>query len=230
MVDQLTLGIRLHDEANFSSFFQGTNEEIISSLKHLVDTQDGCYVFVYGEKGVGKSHLLQACCQYAASNQLAPFYLPLAHHLNPGILENLDGFSLVCLDDIHLIANDPEWEESLFHLFNHLVTKKIKLVISAKALPNQLGFKLADLVSRLNSGVTYHLKPLTDEQKVAALQLRANIRGFELTQEVGRYLLNHYPRDMTYLFELLELLDKASLQARHRITIPFVRSILKQGT
>ena len=55
---------------------------------------------------------------------------------------------------------------------------------------------------------------------------RARLRGLELPPETGRYLLNHYRRDMASLCALLDELDLASLAAQRRLTIPFVKGIL----
>jgi DnaA family protein len=223
MINQLTLGIRLHDEANFESFFTGENKEVIAALKKLVHDPGWNYVYIYGENGVGKSHLLQACCQLASRHNLTSFYLPLSREVSPTILEGLDNFSLVCIDDIQESASNSLWEESLFHFYNQGTLSKMRLLIAGSSLPQQLPFRLPDLISRLNAGITYHLKDLSDTQKLMTMQLRAQIRGFELSDEVGKYLLNHFPRGMGALLELLEKLDQVSLQAKQKITIPLIK-------
>ncbi|HKJ77017.1 MAG TPA: DnaA/Hda family protein, partial [Gammaproteobacteria bacterium] len=85
---------------------------------------------------------------------------------------------------------------------------------------------LPDLVSRLGWGLIFHVRPLSDEQMIDALQLRARQRGLDLPADVARYLLRHYRRDMTSLASLLERLDHASLVAQRRLTIPFVKQWL----
>jgi DnaA-homolog protein len=231
MHDQLTLGIRLRDEANFASFLIAENQEVVSSLRHLVMGSSTEYIYLWGGKGAGKSHLLQACCQLASNAQLPAFYLSLGDpfEFTPQVLENLDDLFLVCIDNIHMIAGLRLWEEALFHFFNRSLQKNSRLLIAGKCIVKQLTITLPDLESRLSSGVTYYLKQLSDAQKLTALQLRANIRGFELTDDVGKYLLNHYPRDLEGLFNCLEVLDQASLKAKHRLTVPFVRSVLKES-
>lgn len=226
--DQLTLGIRLRDEANFDSFLVGENQEIVSSLKRLLDSSDYNYIYLHGLSGVGKSHLLQACCQYVAGQQQLSFYLPLSNEYSPSVLENLDHFSLICIDNIDSLQSDSSWEEPLFHFYNRSQQNRARLLIAGRTSPSQLSFGLQDLVSRLTSGITYGVKELSDPQKIAALQLRAQLRGLELAPEVGHYLLNRYPRDMTLLFELLEKLDLACFEAQRRLTIPFIKLILSE--
>jgi DnaA family protein len=226
MLDQLTLGIRLQDEANFDSYFAGENQEVVAILKEFVDRSSWPCIYIAGNKGAGKSHLLQASSQLGSSLGLQTFYLPMKEDLSPQILEDLDVFSLVCLDNLEIVAGNLIWEEAIFHFFNRALQSKTRLLFAGEKLPRALSFLMPDLSSRLASGITYFLKPLNDNDKLQLLKLRARIRGFELNDDVGQYLLNHYPRDMCALLELFELLDQASLAAQHRLTIPFVKSVL----
>ena len=66
----------------------------------------------------------------------------------------------------------------------------------------------------------------SDEEKLQALQLRAKLRGFELPEDVGRFLLKRLDREMRTLFMTLDQLDRASITAQRKLTIPFVKEIL----
>ena len=82
-------------------------------------------------------------------------------------------------------------------------------------------------MSRLSWGISYHVKSMSDEDKLVAMQRRAEARGLVLADEVGRYLFNRLDRELRTLFDTLEQLDKASLQAQRKLTIPFIKEILK---
>jgi DnaA family protein len=99
------------------------------------------------------------------------------------------------------------------------------LVLAARHSPAAIGLKLADLATRLAAGLVYQLKPLSDPEKIAALRLRAQRRGLEMTEEVANYLLARFPRDTHSLFALLDKLDTATLVAQRRLTIPFLRGL-----
>ncbi len=99
------------------------------------------------------------------------------------------------------------------------------LVVAASAGPMALGLKLPDLATRLAAGLVYQLQPLSDEEKIAALRLRAERRGMEMGEDVAHYLLTRYPRDLHSLFALLDKLDTATLAAQRRLTIPFLRGL-----
>ena len=86
---------------------------------------------------------------------------------------------------------------------------------------------LPDLRSRLGWGPVFHLRELDDEDKIKAMQKRADQSGLEMADNVANYLLTHYPRDLFDLFERLDHLDRASMAMQRRLTIPFVKSVLE---
>ena len=65
-------------------------------------------------------------------------------------------------------------------------------------------------------------------RKVNALQLRAQQRGFELPDETARYLQRRLPRELSSLFAVLDELDTAALTEQRRLTVPFIRDVLKR--
>ena len=120
-----------------------------------------------------------------------------------------------------------DWELALFNFYNLSQEFNSRLLIAGIAPPGQLLWKLPDLSSRLAWGLVMNVQSLTDDQKLIVLQLRAKARGFELPPEVGEFLLNHYPRDMSRLLEALNQLDHEGMVAKRRITIPFVKQVLQ---
>lgn len=226
---QLPLGLQLQDEATFDNFYPGTNVEIVTELKKIAQGQGEPIVYLCSTRGQGLSHLLQACCHAAHKHQRPSVYLPLSHlsAFEPAMLNGLETLPLVCLDDIHKIAGNLEWEEAIFHLYNRIHDASGHLVIAGPDLPKALQLTLPDLTSRLSWGVVYQLHALTDQEKLAVLIMRAKRRGITLSEEVAKYILTHCPRHMGTLIAALEALDKASLAAQRRLTIPFVKEVLE---
>ncbi|HKK13997.1 MAG TPA: DnaA regulatory inactivator Hda [Gammaproteobacteria bacterium] len=224
---QLPLGLTLNDSARFDNFHAGPNAELVEALRQCAGGDCGAVLYLWGRRGSGKTHLLQAVCREADRRGRRAAYLPLGEAGNwpVGMLEGLDALDLVCLDDAGSVAGLPDWQEGLFHLFNRLQARGGTLVAAGDKRPAELGL-LADLASRLGWGPVYPLKALDDAQRLQALQLRARGRGLELPAETGRYLLRRHPRDLPALCALLDRLDAASLAAQRRLTIPFVREVL----
>lgn len=225
---QLPLGIGPRDDATFANFYPGDNQAALAALKAQAAGAAEPLVFVWGAAESGRSHLLQAACHEADDHGLRTLYLPLRElgHFPPLMLEELERVDLLAIDDIDCVLGRKRWEEGLFHCFNRMRDAARRLVISANAAPRQLAIELPDLASRLSWGAIFHLQSLDDAQRSAALQLRAHQRGLQLSDEVARYILHRGPRRLSALFSELERLDKASLSAQRRLTIPFVKQAL----
>ena len=225
---QLTLGLSLKDEATFANFYPGKNAEIVIQLKKTASGESERVIFLSGTRGQGCSHLLQACCHFAHQHQLHSLYLPLSQLMTftPEILNGLETFALICIDDLQVVSGQKEWEEGIFHLYNRIDNAGGRIILAADDTPKALQLKLPDLVSRLSWGIVYKLQPLTDDEKLSVLMMRAHHRGIILSEEVGKYILNHCPRHMGTLFAALDALDKASLAAQRRLTVPFVKEVL----
>ncbi|WP_372874177.1 DnaA regulatory inactivator Hda [Pseudomonas sp.] len=228
---QLPLGVRLRDDATFANYYPGANAAALGYVERLCEAEAGwaeSLIYLWGGAGVGRSHLLQAACLRFEQCGEPAVYLPLAElvEYGPTMLDNLEQCELVCLDDLDAVAGRSDWEEALFHLFNRLRDSGRRLLLAASSSPRELPVKLADLQSRLTLALVFQLQSLSDEDKLRALQLRASRRGLHLSDEVGRFILTRGERSMSALFELLERLDQASLQAQRKLTIPFLKETL----
>lgn len=187
------------------------------------------FFYLWGNKGSGKSHLLKGVCQHYLAQQRPALYVPLnkAQYFSPAVLENLEQQALVCLDDLQAVIGNAEWEVAIFDLINRVrETGRTLLIMSADQSPVNLPVQLPDLASRLTWGEVYQLAPLNDKQKIDVLQKAAYQRGIELPDETANFLFKRLERDMKTLFNALEKLDQASLQAQRKLTIPFVKEIL----
>lgn len=226
---QLALAMQLPDDETFASFYPGDNAQLLTALKNAAVGQGEEVIYLWGQAGGGRSHLLHATCAEVNACGHAAASLPLERHrqMSPRLLDGMELLPLVCLDNLDAIAGVEEWERAVFNFFNRRREKCVgSLVVSASTASRNLGLLLPDLASRLDWGVAYQLKPLDDEGKLGALQLRAELRGFKLPTDVGRLLLSRLSRDMSTLLAALDLLDNASFQAKRKLSLPFTREIL----
>ncbi|MDH5276746.1 MAG: DnaA regulatory inactivator Hda [Gammaproteobacteria bacterium] len=227
-MQQLPLEIRLADHAVFSNFLPAGNELVIHELQEAAARSAQPMLWIWGQAESGRTHLLQACIADADDRGRRSAYVPLdrALGLPAAALEGLGELEVVALDDVDAIAGDATFERAVFGLFEQLRQAGSRLVVSAGAPPGDVPFRLPDLASRLKSGGVYRVQTLDDTGRLAALQIRARFRGFDLPDDTGRYLLNRMARGPASLFRVLDTLDRAALVAQKRLTIPFVRSVL----
>jgi len=224
-MEQLPLEIRLADHAVFDNFHTSGNELVVSQLRSAATAGHGPMLWLWGAAETGRTHLLQACTAAASQAGRRAAYVPCPE-VPAGMLEGLGVLDLVCLDDLDAVAGQPDWEVPLFRLYEELREGGGRLVVAAAVPAAEARFRLPDLASRLRSGPVLRLHPLDDAGRLAALQVRARFRGFELPADTGRYLLERLDRSAGHLFRLLDELDRAALVAQKRLTIPFVREFL----
>lgn len=237
-------------------FVSAQNAGVVNYLQNMPrESQAEKMIYLTGKTGCGLTHLLQACAgnyEHVFYLSFKDFQQPpmdsrdsrdfrettcqLKKLTKLKELENLytenKRVDFIALDDIDCLALLPEIENTekmLFNLYNHLFYQAAHptvLMIAGHCLPGELKCLLPDLKSRLQSFLVLTVNELTDEEKITALEKRAHHRGFRLPREVSQYLLTHYPRNLNYLFDSLNKLDKLSLEEKRMLTVPFVKKVL----
>ncbi len=232
MTDQLSLPLSLRDEATFANFLAAEGSaraQVVSVLQAAARGEDSreTAIYLWGGRGAGCGHLLQATCHDYQRHGLGVQYLPLdvLRDMEPtGLLADLEHQSLVCLSHLEAVAGDQAWDLGIFSLFNRMRERGNLLLMGADCPPRELPVRLPDLQSRLAWSLVFHLPAYSDPDKIAILRFRAARLGIELGDEVATFILNRGGRSLETLMGYLERLDRASLRARRRVTIPFVKA------
>ncbi|HEX9875470.1 MAG TPA: DnaA regulatory inactivator Hda [Gammaproteobacteria bacterium] len=228
MTQQLPLPLVLSPRYRFETFVAARrNQALLAHLSSLT-TASPEKLWIWGQSGAGKTHLLQATCAAQAERRAMYLMLREPDELDPGVLDGLEGLDLVALDDIDRVLGSVPWERALFKLLDAAQQDRASVVMSASSPPAAASFGLADLASRAAAAAVYELEPLADAERVLALQRHARARGLELPDEAADYLLKRVRRDMAGLCEWLEALDAASLAAQRKLTIPLIRRTLSE--
>lgn len=238
---QLPLPVTLPDDETFDSFVPSGNEEVVQVLATLAEAMPdwrqakGANAFrqlklplitLIGARGRGKSHLLFSLCHRLESARIAHLYLNLedAGMWSTHVLDGLDTLPLVCLDNLHAIAGNAEWEETLFAFLVRVQEQGNTLVVCTSAIgAAHPDFILPDLRSRLTWGMTYQLHSLNDDARKDVLRIRAEQRGLRLSEQALHFLLMHSQRDMPGLMQLLSRLDTRSLQEQKKLSVAMVK-------
>ena len=224
---QLPLELALADHASFDTFVAGSNAAAVEHARSLAQGRPDS-VWVWGGDGAGKTHILQAACREATAAGRRAMYVALPAG-SPEILSDLERVDVLAVDDVHTVAGDLAWERALFLILNAFSSRSGALLLAASAPAAQCGFRLADLKSRGAGAVTYRLAPLDDADRAKALRLHAAARGLTLDAAAAEFLLARVARDMAALTSWLTRLDRASLSAQRRLTIPFIRELMTRS-
>lgn len=220
MSRQLTLPFALHEYSTFARFVVGPNEELLDRLRRPAPGFDCLWLF--GESGVGKTHLLQALCH----DEPDASYIPARKIGADSVLDGYARFDVVTIDEVHRWLGSREQELALMALYNRLSAHRARLVLTSNRSPLDVCFAVADLASRLRAAACYRVAPLHDDDKVRLLVDAAKDRGLALPPDVVRFLLLRVGREQQELLRILDELDRSSLAAHRRITIPFIKETL----
>ncbi|MGO1461742.1 MAG: DnaA regulatory inactivator Hda [Marinobacter sp.] len=227
---QMVLGVRLRDDARFDNFHGARNRDAALRILSVFKQPAGLpVVVVCGDSDTGKSHLLQAACHHAEAQGKTAVCISIAElePFGPEALAGLETMDIVALDDLDRVAGKEDWEEAVFHLYNRLHDGGHMLVVSLSETAGSLPFVLPDLVSRLHHGFTVQLGIYRDNDRLKILMARAEQRGLTMTDEVAGFIMRRAPRRLGDLLSILDTLDENSLRAQRRLTIPFVKTVMR---
>jgi DnaA family protein len=213
---QLILDIRPDAPPDFDNFLLGANAEAVSGLKNATGpaaAYSGDHViYLWGEKGVGKTHLLLAWSSLTGSD-----YFPR------GALPEPD-MALLAVDDVQDL--DETDQVRLFSLLNAAREQGGRIVAAGTLPPSQLAVR-PDLATRLGQGLIFRIHPLTDADKARALAVRADSHGMHLGEEIIRYMLIHCRRDLPHLLALVDSLDTLSLSRKRPVSLQLLKELVQ---
>ena len=224
---QLPLALRYPPDQRLETFI-GAPAGVIAQLQALATQAGGDGIYLAGPGGVGKTHLLLATCAAAEVAGRRVAYLPLVAatgRLREAI-EALEGLDMLAFDGIETIAGNRDDEVALFDAHNRARAGGTCLLYAARENPDQLPLAVPDLRSRLAQCSRINLQPLDDDGRREVLRQRAQRRGWVLEEAALEWLLKRVERDLAGLTALLDQLDRASLAAQRRVTVPFLRQTL----
>lgn len=224
---QLPLALRYPPDQRFDSFI-APPVGAIPALSALATAAGADWVYLAGASRTGKTHLALAVCAAAEQSGRRAVYLPLAAAAGRlrDALDALEGNDVMALDGLDAIAGTRADEVALFDFHNRARASGVNVLYTARGIPDDIGLVLPDLRSRLQQCLRVMLDPLSDEDRREVLRDRAQRRGLVLEDAALDWLLTRTDRDLGALVALLDKLDRASLAAQRRITVPFLRQVL----
>lgn len=213
---QMLLGIAPEWIPALDNFVAGRNVELLSAMRYALDAATGERgLYIWGEVGSGKSHLLRAAVEGARTTGQSAVY---------ACGEVPNAAQVVAVDDVDKL--DDAAQIALFALYNRQRENGGMLLVSGTQAPAFLTVR-DDLRTRLGWGLVYQVHALSDAEKAQALQQHAQARGFELPNEVTTYLLRHGRRDLPALLATLDALDEHCLRLKRVATVPLLKEVMR---
>jgi chromosomal replication initiator protein len=196
--------LKLHPDYTFDSFVVGPSNRLAHASCVAVSQSPGnTYnpLFIYGNSGLGKTHLLHAVCFEAQrkSNGAVIQFLSCEDFVNRFIRAieegDLSGFQsqfrtvdMLVIDDVQFLREREHSQEEFFHTFNALYNNGKQIILSADSPPVKIPSLEARLISRFNWGLVTRIDPPSYETRVAIVQKKAHLRGLRICDEIAEYI------------------------------------------
>ncbi|GHD85704.1 MULTISPECIES: chromosomal replication initiator protein DnaA [Kocuria] len=234
---------RLNPKYVFDSFVIGQSNRFAHAAAFAVaETPAKAYnpLFIYGDSGLGKTHLLHAIGHYAKRlyPKLRVRYVNSEEFTNDfinsirddegssfkGIYRNVD---LLLIDDIQFLAGKEHTQEEFFHTFNALHNHEKQIVITSDMPPKQLTGFAERMRSRFEWGLITDVQPPELETRIAILRKKAISEGMDAPDDVMEYIASHISTNIRELEgALIRVTAFASLN-KQPVDLPLAELVLK---
>lgn len=233
---QLVLSLDLQEQSLFSNYVPGVNRLLLDQLQLFSHQPSEAMLYLWGGAACGKTHLLHATCHAAHDAGVRSVYIDLKRHVGGSltVLDGIENVELLALDNLDAIAHGGGaseitqrlWQEALYELFYAIRLNGGRILVAANASPLGLDIGLPDLRTRLGWGPSWHVQPLTDDDRRGFLRQRAMHKGMQLEDDAVQWILQHQGRDASTLIAAIEVLASQSMQQQKKPSLAFVRSAL----
>ena len=199
------------------------NQQILDFINQLYFQDHSAEIYVYGETGKGKTHLLQGAISRALAKKKNGMYLDCNEPMPEHVVDYIEQLDWIGIDNVNQI--DSQQQHLFFDLYNRAKLSEISIIVSGPTAPSSLSI-MKDLKTRLGLATVFELEELNDDLTKEVLKNQMNERNLTIETKVYEYLFKHYSRNVNILISAINLLDRASLQSKQGITIPFVKKTL----
>ena len=228
----------------FDSFVEGkSNQLAIASAKQVADNPGVSYnpLFIYGNSGLGKTHLMHAIGNQIKENNTGAnvVYLHSERFVNGMVnalrTNNIDKFKnfyrtvdALLIDDIQFFANKTRSVEEFFHTFNVLLEGQKQIILTSDRYPRDVEGIDDRLSSRLNSGLTIEIQPPDLETRVAILTKKAEEYHIDIPRDSAFFIAKNFRSNVRDLEGALQrVVASLRLHQSTNVSLDFVHDVLR---
>ncbi|HZJ86830.1 MAG TPA: chromosomal replication initiator protein DnaA [Erysipelothrix sp.] len=203
---------------NFDTFVVGTSNKESHSAALGCAFKPGQFftpLFIYGNSGLGKTHLLHSIGNYVKKNNpnanvlyisSSDFVRHVANSIGNGTIEDfkdqMNNLDVLLIDDIQFIAGKEKSHEIFFHIFNELVNNRKQIVITSDRLPTDIKGLEDRLISRFSSGLSVGVDTPEFETALAILYMKIKTQSLDeemFSEDALVYIATHFSSDVRQL-------------------------------
>jgi len=240
---KLDIDPRLNPENSFENFIEGECNRLARSAGFAVSKNPGGTAFnpllVYGDSGLGKTHLAQAIgievkelfpektVLYVNANKFQTQFVDAIRNNNKNdFLHFYQMIDVLIIDDVHEFAGKEKTQDTFFHIFNHLHQSGKQLILTSDKPPVELQGMESRLLSRFKWGLSADLQAPDFETRMAILKKKTYNDGIDLPEEVLEYISTHISDNIRELEgALISLLAQSTLNKKE-ITLDLTKEMI----
>ena len=231
----------LNQSFTFESFVVGSSNEMAYTASKAVADKPGVQynpLFIYGNTGLGKTHLLQAIGNDAIEKDKTVIYVTVEQFMNDFLFsmknKNMEHFKskyrkcdLLLIDDIQFLSGKETTQDEFFHTFNELHTANKQIVMTADKLPSQIAGIEERLKSRFEHGLKSHILAPELETKIAIIEKKSELNGIQLTKEIINFIATNLDNSVREIEGVLIQINAKINLLGQEISLELVQSLLK---
>lgn len=234
--------LRLHPDYTFESFVVGPCNRLAHASCIAISQNPGAIynpLFLYGNVGLGKTHLLHAVCHDTRKQKqdVSIKFLSCEEFVN-GFISAIEQGTLLdfqnqyrtvdvlIIDDVQFLREREQSQEEFFHTFNALYNNRRQIVLTADSAPQDLGALEERLISRFKWGLVARLDAPSYETRIAIVKKKANLRGLDLPDGVAELIAEHIKTNIRELEGALTIIYATAQTADKPITVELARQAL----
>jgi len=236
----------LNPRYTFDSFIIGSFNELAYSASQAILKKPGVYnpLYIYGETGLGKTHMIQAIGNaliaqyphmkifYTSSEKFTHDLVTALQRGNDSIFkikEKYRAYDCLIMDDIQFISNRDKTQEELFHLFNILQDNNKQIIFSSDKHPNYIVGLEDRLKSRFSAGMIIDVTKPDFESRMAILKSKMADATFPLDPDIVDYVAQNATTNIRELEGILNtLLCQSEMKARN-LTMDEVQETIRNS-
>ena len=249
-VSQSSDNANLNPNYTFESFIVGNSNKFAYKAARVVAESPGTYnpLFLYGESGVGKTHLMHAIGNYLiqntdkkvlyiASDKFVDEYTRIFRYSEKNNYDKIDTFKdkyrnvdVLMIDDIQFLSTAPKGQEEFFHTFNELHNANKQIIIASDRSVDDLNSIENRLLTRLNWGLTANITTPDYDLRVSIIKNKLAFKeaADDLSMDVIEYIANNFDSDIRKLEgAITRVLAYASMFNKGKVTLDIAVDALK---
>jgi len=234
---------KLNARFSFNNFVVGpSNRFAYAACMAVAESPAKAYnpLFIYGQVGLGKTHLLQAITQQIKNNHpnIKTCYISsekftnelidaIQHRSTSRFRQKYREIDVLLIDDIHFIAGKESTQEEFFHTFNTLHNNRKQIIISSDRPPKEIANLEERLSSRFAWGLITDIQPPDFETRVAILRKKSEREPIEVPDNVINYIAEQIMTNIRELEGALIRVVAYSLLEDKPVSLDMAKLILK---